>query len=118
MTQSTQIFPHSSEDARSWQSISMIPVARYLLQKKLEHLEAHGNQNNEKSEQLSREEIQGYWEKSQYWNQADLNSKQKEWMQDIHFYLSSLQQTLFKSPSQNVSPPVSTANSNPLNLSL
>ena len=115
MTKSTQTFPQSIAVAKPWQSVCMIPVARYLLQEKLNRLEASG-QYSETLDQLSQEEIQAYWEKYQHWDQADLNPKQREWMQEIRLYLNSLQQSLFKSPSQNFLPPVSTPDSDPLNL--
>lgn len=117
MAQFNQTFLQSTEVIKPWQSVCMIPVARYLLQEKMNRLEANNGQHSEILHPLSQAEIQTYWEKYQHWNQADLNPKQREWMQEIHLYLNSLQQSLFKLTSRNSSPPVSTPNSHPLNLS-
>ena len=93
----------------------MIPVVRHLLQKKLDGLEsneASDEQDSNPSEQLSSEEVAAYWQKYQHWQQADLNPKQKEWMQEIHSHLKSLQQSLFKSRSPIPTSPASTTDEN------
>lgn len=89
----------NEKHSESWQSVCMIPVARVLLQEKLNQLETNPNEDQpaNRLNQLSPRDIQAYWKKYQHWHQAPLNSKQREWLQDIHLYLNCLQQTLFKS---------------------
>jgi hypothetical protein len=99
MTQFNQAFPQFTEIREPWRSVCMIPVARHLLLEKLNRLEANNGRHSKILDQLSQAEIQVYWEIYQHWNQADLNPKQREWMQEIHLYLNSLQQSLFKSPA-------------------
>ncbi len=105
MTQSKQISNHSIGERNLWQSLCMIPVVRYLLQKKLDSLESSNEVTDEQdantSEQVSSEEVAAYWQTYQHWQQADLNPKQQEWMQEIHAHLNSLQQSLFKSALSN-----------------
>ena len=96
MTQSNQRFLHLIEIVKSWQSLNMIPVVRYLLEKKLDNL-AIDHPDSPTLEQLSPEEIKAYWQKYQDWKQADLNPIQKKWLREIHLHLDSLQQSLFKS---------------------
>ena len=100
-------------DKNLWQSLCMIPVVRYLLQKKLDSLESSNEITDEQdantSEQVSSEEVAAYWQTYQHWQQADLNPKQQEWMQEIHSHLNSLQQNLFKSRSLASPTPASSA---------
>lgn len=75
-----------------WESPCLIPVFLSLLKDFLRSAEAQGK-NHSKTIHLP-----FYWKQYRHWEQAPLNPKQRQWLQEIRVYLNGLTQMTENQP--------------------
>lgn len=88
-------FIYNKEKLQEWQSSScMIPVLLELIKEKFVKMDQNGHDFAMQYEINAYQTIYQSWKKSH-----DLNSKQKEWVEQIGDYLNAIRQVLFRPPT-------------------